>query len=72
MSIRTNYTGNPRTQRKIDQAYEQADKKDKYFTSDEASELNDLLNCYDEIPVLSWMRCVNWSHYIECIERQNE
>lgn len=43
--------------------------KDKYFTSDEARELNDLLKCYDETPVLSWMRCVNWSHYINSMEK---
>lgn len=46
MSIRTNYTGNPRTQRKIDQAYEMAslarqdgDRADELRWLDEAKRL---------------------------------
>lgn len=45
------------------------DGETKHFTSDEERELNDLLNCYDEQPVLSWMRCVNWNHYINSMEK---
>lgn len=40
--------------------------------STEQQELKDLLECYDEIPVLAGMYQVDWSHYIKCIEGKKD